>query len=78
MCHNMDMKANECEETGRREDAGERNSLRLWREVAQGVFPFLDEEVGELGGKDLLFVAMPRCGANCANRRENSNSSIMA
>lgn len=58
MCYNMDMKTNECEETGRREDAGERNFLRLWREVAQGVFPFLDEEVGELGEKAHLFVAV--------------------
>ena len=33
-----------------------RNFLRLWREVAQGTFPFMREEVGELDEKARLFV----------------------
>ena len=33
-----------------------RNFLRLWSEVAQGMFPFMMEELGELDEKARLFV----------------------
>ena len=32
--------------------------LRLWSELAQGVFPFITEEVGELDSEHRLFVSV--------------------
>ena len=43
------------------------NFLRLWGGLVQRTFPFMEEEVGELGPKARLFVHRPR-GASAGLR----------
>ena len=52
------MKTNKSNEEGMSVGREEGNFLRLWGALAQGVFPFMMNEVGELTDKNKLFVTV--------------------
>ena len=52
------MKTNERQDDGRIFSYEGRDFLRLWGGLAQGVFPFVMDEVGELTDKNRLFVVV--------------------
>ena len=54
----MGMKTNDNTETARIAKPEEHNFLRLWGGLVQRTFPFMEEEVGELGPKARLFVTI--------------------
>ena len=52
------MKTNGNAETAGIEKPRQHNFLRLWGGLVQRTFPFMEEEVGELGPKAKLFVTV--------------------
>ena len=52
------MKTNGNAETAGIEKPRQHNFLRLWGGLVQRTFPFMEEEVGELGPKARLFVTV--------------------
>ena len=52
------MKTNECTEVPEIAEPEANNFLRLWGGLVQRTFPFMEEEVGELGPKARLFVTV--------------------
>ena len=61
------MKTNGNAETAGIEKPRQHNFLRLWGGLVQRTFPFMEEEVDELGPKARLFVHRPR-GASAGLR----------